>query len=996
SSQLPDYMVPNQFMVLAQLPLTANGKVDKRALPVPEQHTHSYRAAYTATEKQLQEIWAELLKRPLAELSCDANFFALGGDSILSIQLVSRAAEQGLYFSVKDLFQHQTIMTLATQVKYSKTHTVVQDEVTSEMALLPIHHAFFSDETALEHFNQSVLLETPELFDDTCLAPIVTALLTRHDALRLRFTKVDTQWRGQHQRVAEVDAAKCTSIQAWDGEADSLTAAAEQVQRSLSPSTGELLRFVYFHHGQGKGRLLLVIHHLVVDGVSWRILLADIARLYQQYQGGERLQLAQKTNSYQQWSEYLHAYSVSDELQAQMAHWVNSSESHSWLAHYGQLDGQASGHRQQVQLALSEAQTQALLSKVPHSYRTQVNEILLAGLWLAHQRSSGAESLSVTLEGHGRESLDGTIDLSQTVGWFTSLYPLHLRCTHSAEVGAVVMAVKEQYRQVPSAGIGYGVLKYLTGEPMLAKVKTPALQFNYLGQFDQSVSEAGAFAVAQESSGQHISAARIDSDELVLNGKVVFGSLNFTLNYDSGRYSTERLTQLMQAYEQALKDIIVHCEHRGEGPYTPSDFALAQVTTETLLRWQENKDIADLYPATGMQQGLLFHSLLEAGSYVTQTRISFKQLDVASFKAAWAEVVRRHHIFRTAFVGIEEGNAHQLVAKAAVLPWHEEDLSQLLAEEQERYLETFQCADKRQGFESHVAPLMRCSLFKLGEEHSLIWSYHHALLDGWCIPLVFKEINECYSAIMTQQAMLEEPQHSYRDYAQWLSEQDNKATELYWQTVLENVTSHTQLPPNEGVACDVGVEHRIEFSEDETAALQQLAARAHTTLNIVVQTAWGLLLQRYGNQESVVFGSVTSGRPAGLAGVESILGLFINTVPVVLEGMPAGDVTTLLGAQHAQQVARESHSYYPLYEIQKQGSLGEQLFNSVFVFENYPVDEQLSHEGAQGGLVVTAADTTEGTNYELAVVAHVSEGLSIRLEGGAGKYNAPSLARIGG
>ena len=1020
-ADLPAYMVPVAFVVMDNLPLTGNGKVDKKALPIPDMTLQQaqYRGPVTDNEIALVPIWAKLLGLNPDKLSISGNFFELGGDSILSIQLVSRAAQAGLHFSVKDLFASQTIEGLALKVKSGAQVVAPQTPVVGELALLPIQRRFFNDPIDLHHFNQSVLLTTPVGFDaggdDSILPRFVSELYQRHDALRMQFTEHQGKWVGTHMPLTDDMVKAAVVVKAWpDSEFTGLEAYASEVQRSLNLERGELFRAVYIYPEGAtdkSGRLLLVIHHLVVDGVSWRILLQDFETLYNQWQNQQALSLAAKTSSYQQWGQFLADYAHSETLALEQQYWLDGFKVPvTPLADLAVNTGAGvlSSGLETLSFNLDKQLTTELVSQCNQSYRSQINELLLAGLLLAVNRFGGERAIRLDLEGHGREMLDDSLDLSQTVGWFTSLYPLTLSLgvdSDGDDLPGLINGVKDAYRAIPNKGIGFGVLQQSDAFAALADAPDSELLFNYLGQFDQVVNAQTAFAAAPEGKGEGESPNRKLTHPLSLNGMVAAGQLGFNLTFDCSRYHREAMQQLMDAFAGALADIVAHCLATEQGAYSPSDFALANVNNEQLALWgvDINRGIEDLYPATGMQQGLLFHSLLESGSYTTQTLLRFKALNIDNFKSAWQQVVQRHSIFRTAFVGLEQANGHQLVYQTAQLPWLHEDLTGLPATEQLAHIELLRQQDQLNHLDPLQAPLMRMMLVDLGDDEvELIWSVHHALLDGWCLPLVFGEVTECYRALQNDQQSDQQNDEQaqlgavlpYRDYAAWLATQDQTAAKDFWTAQLADITAPTPLPLAGKLQGDGVNELSMTFSASDTATLVSAAQTAHTTVNVMLQAAWALLLSRYGNEQQVVFGAVTSGRPANLPGADKMVGLFINSLPVVLTVDENTALTDYLQTVHQQLIERESYSYLPLSDVQRLSPLPLPLFDSLLVFENYPINEAIGAQTQNAGLEVQGIRSFDGTNYGLSISAHLTDKLVIGLKGQQALLSHGALSQL--
>ncbi len=464
AQSLPSYMVPDVYLFMDKYPLTVNGKVDTRALPdiqtKKEQHIKRSKPR-NEVEQQLCEIWQEVLNIP--QVGIEDNFFALGGDSIISIQVVSRAKRQGLHFTVRQLFDHQCIAKLAETIGHGSEVEAIQTAVTGDLALLPVQRAFFGWQLPVEnHYNQSVLLTTPEGFDAEALRAIVQSLYERHDALRLRFESKNL--KGLHEAFstemleASMEVHDFSDVSLESREA-LLLQTGNEAQGSFDISKGVLFKAVYMDIGEQGGRLLLLAHHLVIDGVSWRIVLSDLEAGWEQYRLGEEITLPEKSSSLQQWGEALQEYAMSHQVQAQKAYW---SERLSLEVARLPGSGEGASGTSGSGFSLDEESTIQLLGECNEAYRTRINELLLCGLLMAYQQWSGNHNLRLLMEGHGREELFEHLDVNDTVGWFTSLYPLILSnegelSDDSRAVGELIKQVKEQYRGVPDKGIGYGL-----------------------------------------------------------------------------------------------------------------------------------------------------------------------------------------------------------------------------------------------------------------------------------------------------------------------------------------------------------------------------------------------------------------------------------------------------------------------------------------------------------------------------------------------------------
>ncbi|HLF28784.1 MAG TPA: amino acid adenylation domain-containing protein, partial [Anaerolineae bacterium] len=977
--RLPDYMIPAAFVTLEALPLTPSGKVDRRALRLlgaPEEARPELAGAYVAprspVETTLSNIWSQLLK--VKQVGVHDNFFELGGDSILSIQVIARANQAGLHLTPKQLFQHQTIAELAAVVNTAPENQAEQGLVTGPVPLTPIQHWFFEQALPEPHqWNQALLLEVRGPVDAERLEQAVRQLLIHHDALRLRFEHNDTGWQ---QVNAAGEGASPFSRVDLSGRAEAeqkaiLEATVSRLQTELDLKDGPLLRVAYFDLGTERpGRLFIAIHHLVVDGVSWRILLEDLQTAYRQLGQAQPISLPPKTTSFQEWTRRLEAYAQRVELRTELDYWLEQP----WAAvaplptdipHASRVEANRVASERSVLVELSEDETRALLQTVPEAYHSQINDVLLAALGLTLARWTGKQMFSVDLEGHGREDLFDGLDLSRTVGWFTSLFPVLLAVESNSEVGKTLKTVKEHLRGIPQHGLGYGLLRYLCQDREVAdRLQTlpqAEVSFNYLGQLDQTLAGESMFAPARESTGPAHSPLGKRNHVLELNGAVIEGRLQMAWGYSEDLHRRATIEQLAEWFGEALRGLITHCLAPEAGGYTPSDFPIMKFNQLELdeLFPVLGKGVEDIYPLTPMQEGMLFHCLVapESGMYFERLSCTVRgELNPAAFEQAWQQAIARHTILRTAFQWEHRAEPFQVVYRQVRFPieWH--DWRELSAAEQAERLAAYLEADQKLGFDLARPPLLRLAFMRLSENtYQLVWSHHHLLLDGWSMPMLLKEVFGFYAAFCQGRSLRLEAPRPYRDYIAWLQQQDQTAAEAFWRKALHGFTAPTALTidrtarsavlEGEGEYAGQG----LRLSAETTAALQRFSRQQQVTLNTMVQGAWALLLSRYSGEEDVVFGVTVSGRPAELAGIENILGMFINTLPLRVRTPPEGRLLTWLKALQAQQVELRQYEYSPLVKVQGWSDVarGRPLFESLVVFENYPVDST-QREGGQG------------------------------------------------
>jgi non-ribosomal peptide synthase protein (TIGR01720 family) len=594
-AKLPDYMVPSAFVPLESLPLTPNGKLDRQALPSPDEARLDLAEPFVPprnwVEETLAEIWCEILG--LKQVGTQDNFFALGGDSILSIQIIARANQAGLRLTPKQMFQHQTIAELATVMNTAVAIQAEQGAVTGSVPLTAIQQWFFAQQFPdPHHWNQAILLEVRQPLDPIQLDQVVQHLLAHHDALRLRFHLAEAGWQQVNDGLyaaapfAHIDL----SVLPEHEHRATIEAAAAALQASLNLSQGPLLRIAYVDLGAHvPSRLLMAVHHLAIDGVSWRILLEDLQTGYQQLSRGEAVRLPAKTTSFKHWAERLSEYAQSRALHQELDYWLAASRRQVRRLPVDYPEGVPTvPSSRMVTVTLTPEETHALLHEVPEAYHTQINDVLLTALVQAFARWTGARALLVELEGHGREQLVEGMDPWRTVGWFTTHMPVLLDLGRSTTPGDALKLIKEQLRAMPNRGIGYGLLRYLSGDMEIAEklraFPQPEVAFNYLGQFDQILPESSPFGPARESAGPLHSTRGNISYLLSVGGSISGGQLQLTCTYSENMYQHATIEELAQGLIKSLQVLIAHCQSPEAKGYTPSDFSLASLDEQKLSR----------------------------------------------------------------------------------------------------------------------------------------------------------------------------------------------------------------------------------------------------------------------------------------------------------------------------------------------------------------------------------------------------------------------------
>ena len=961
--RVPAYMIPSTFTLLEVLPRLPSGKIDRRALPQPATDlpdVDGYIAPRNAIERLLCDLWTEVLK--LDRVGIHDNFFELGGDSILSIQVSARARLAGVSVSPSQIFQHPTVAGLAAIASITRASHAAEEVITGEVPLTPIQHWFFGQNfPAPDHWNMALMLRTRERLDPGLLEHAFAHVVQHHDALRLRFVNTPDGWR---QSIAAVSTTCDSGWVRVESIQQRLETLADETQTQLDLANGELLRAVLFEPRDGQQRLLIAAHHLVIDGVSWRILLEDLARIYRQLQRGDDVTFPSKTTSFLRWAKLLQEHARSEQARSELGYWSKLSAKLIKPLPLDFPNGQnveADNHT--VTIALDAGETRALLRDVAQAYGTQINDVLLTALLDAFSHWTGEPSVLIELEGHGREDLFEDVDLSRTVGWFTSAFPVLLEAKDRFSPVAALQSVRQQLRSIPRHGIGYGLLRYLNDDAEVAQrmrsLPEPEVSFNYLGQLDQMLNDSELFSPAKESCGRtrHQSARR--SRLLEINAHVSNQQLQVDWNYSTALHQQHTVEKLAGNFMAALRSII----------------AEPQTAVEIEAR----------YPLSPLQQGMLFHSVYAPDSTIYIGQLSFAlegELDVKAFTESWRRAVARHAVLRTSFTWENLDEPLQAVHQRVDLPLEHLDWREL--SDHKRRLASLLEEERRRGFDLSTAPLLRLKLVQLNHQsHRLIWTHHHLLLDGWSIAILLREIFSDYENLT--RGVDEPPPHSreYRDYIAWLGQQNVARAESFWRAYLEGFRAPTPLsvdhaPADPAREADIQ-RFRIRLSPYRTSDLSAFARRHQLTLNTLVQGAWAMLLGRYSGEKDVVYGATVAGRPANFAGIEQMVGLFINTLPVRVRLPAEASVIDWLRQIQADQASSREYEHSSLVELQALSAVprGAALFESLLVFENYPLDVQSF--GSGGSLKASDVWWFDQTNYPLTLVATPGNELSLEL-----------------
>jgi amino acid adenylation domain-containing protein/non-ribosomal peptide synthase protein (TIGR01720 family) len=918
------------------VPLGATGSVVVQDAP----EEAPYVPPRTPVEATLAVVFADVLGA--ARVGVRDNFFALGGDSILSIQVVTAAREHGLVFTSRDVFAHQTVAGLAAHIQPAQGSQVEHGPVEGDVPLTPIQRWFLDDHTVHpEWFHQSCPIDLGMPADPVALAAAVRALTEHHDALRMRFT-TDPRWSQEN---------------APSGASGAVAGHGPLFDARIIGERGVRLR----------------AHHLVVDGVSWRVLAEDLRTAHRQAVAGAEIRLPARTTAFRDWARHLAEHTRAGGFAAERDYWASVALEDGAVP--SDEDGaNTTASERSVAVALDRETTTTLLREVPRLFRTEVNDVLLTALAAALCPWAGRDQVLVHLEGHGREELFDGVDLSRTVGWFTTLFPVVLQAPGADWTGALA-ATRERLRAIPDRGIGYGALRFLADQAGLAT--NGQVSFNYLGRFE---ADTGQLELAA-----HPDAARAHLIDVV--GQVQQDQLQLTWHYSVHRHDKATVAGLAAVMVDALRHIAAQCARPAVITRSPADFPLVRLDQAAVDRLA-TPDVADLLPLTPMQAAMVFHSLSQdgRGAYFQQTSFVLDGVtDPARLADAWRRVVDRTPALRAAVVWAEVPEPVQVVAERVELPVRVLDWT---GQDREASLAELLAHDRAEGLDLARPPLTRVTIARLSDTAvQVLWTFHHVLLDGWSAFGVLSDVAAAYAG----EPLPERP--PLNDYLRHVTHQDGAAAERHWRGVLAGVEAPTPLPYDRprSTVTEVATSARVEsgLSKEDTAALYAFARANRLTAGAVVQGAWALLLATYGGQRTVCFGATVAGRPADVPGVDAMIGMFVNTVPVVatVDGaVPVGE--WLRGLQDAQVAARTfEHTALTSIQAWSEVPAGVDLLDSAVIFENYPVAEL-------SGLALGELAAVESTTFPLSVTVYPHERLGLLLGYEPALFDAATIGTL--
>jgi amino acid adenylation domain-containing protein/non-ribosomal peptide synthase protein (TIGR01720 family) len=953
-NKIPSYMIPVYFIVVPKLPLSMNGKINKKKLIEeslhllePQQNTKNISNNIadmnnTKNEKIIINIWKDLLHRN----SIDENdsFFEMGGDSIRAVQMVSRLRQKGLLLRSKDVFDYQTPRALAAIIQRLNTHDEAIANVEGNVPLTPIQEWFFSQPILnYSHWNQWVLYKLSEHVNSHMLEKSLNTVLSRYDVFRMRFEKKDNQWiqflvDDYSVRVEEIDL-ECVPFESRE---NAVAKIINEMHGSLDISHGPLIKSALIKERQnGTLHLSLVVHHLIIDQVSWFHLFEDLQIVLEAAH--------QKTIPIFNTAPVLFTH-YARKLKALDVEHVNTIK-HQWESYpwnqpstVKKKNNQEGNNLHTVQLFDKE-----IIKKIKLAcdvYRIRPDEFLTIALGLTWADFKKTDWVQFDIEQTGRQDNDLLeLDIHHSFGWFTSIYPILLN-TDIQNMTNKIKSIKTQVREFSRIGFYFNLIKYgiLPNIYFDKLIPVSELVFNYLGEIDKHNAEIVEYGFAN-----NIRLKIEDRDpqaqrthHIIATARIVGDSLEVSWGYSLALHQADEIKKLADNFKAICDKLIHHSLLPEESYITPSDFVLShldQTAVDKLIAGYSSYDIEDVYKLSPLQEGLLFYAVKEftSDTYLVQF-IGHMQGDIhiEYFRQAWITVVNRHSALRTAFYYEGCDIPVQIVIKNVNHFFTYQDWSKTKNDDIDNRISEFIKKDRQQLFHLGAAPLIRVCLIKISvDQWRLVLTYHHLIMDGWSMAIVLQEIFKIYDNLK-QGGNINLPYvRPYKSFIKALEAKNYQHSLNTWKDYLHGFLRPTMFPQEHPVRTI----NNMLLDEKTTENLHKIMKKYKLTLATLIQGAWALLLSIYSKSNDILFGSVVAGRPPEINGIEFMVGMFINTIPQRVRIESSFKIIDWLLLLQKQQSDMSEHAYIGLADIQRVSQVPSQLplFQSVVVIENYPM-----------------------------------------------------------
>lgn len=976
---LPQYMIPNSYIVLDKIPLTSIGKIDYRALPKPKlEREEKFKVPTNEVEELIRTVWADVFKLDKNKISITDNFFELGGDSIISIQIIGRLTQKGIKVTVKDIFECENIERLSKKISLiNKNKNNSGVKLTGEILLLPIQQWFFeSNFDNYNYWNQSVLLECSEKIDMYILEEALKIIEDKFDIFKIKYTKKDNKWVQEYKENTNKIDLVVNDIK--DFEVDKFKELVYEESNTLDITNGKIMKLVYFNN---LDKLFVCMHHLVVDGFSWRIILEEINKIYVGLKNNNYVDDNYKTASLKECSILLRDKANIDKFKKDIDYWTSNipNEIKEFNCDKDGVNNEKS--TEIITVNLDKEYTNRLLHEIYEVNNTQLKDLLLSALGKTITKYNG-ETI-VDIEGHGRDILSDDMNISRTLGWFTSVYPIYFDKEYSQmNYKKVIEETKGKLRRIPNNGITYGLLKSLCNDNEIKNkinnLKNAEICFNYLGQIDQTFSKDSLFRPIDNIELPNYDKRNKRCYKIEIDCVVINEELKINWKYSKDNYHNETIVNLAEEYVTNLKEVLNNCKYIS---LIPEDFPNTNISKHKLDELVEKyDDISDIYGVSPVQESMIFHSVYSPDSSVAVEQTVFRiegNLDIDAFKKTWEIILNRHEGLRASYHWQNLKKPIQVIHDNLKVSFDFKDWTD--EKDYESKLEKFISDDRNKGFVFENPPLLRISVIKSKDNiYDILWTYHHIQMDGWCLSLIMQELDKYYKILVNNEKIEIQVETPFKDYITWINNKEESEIESFWKEKLKGFIKPTLLSSvldNNAVENDKPYDVlEYEVNEQLKNKINEYTKKNKITLSTFLQGVWALVMNRYVNEKDIVFGVTSSGRPIDLKNSDSIIGCFMNTVPFRVNVTEEMEISQYMSKIQKDYVEELQYDYTALSTIRRLSEIPRDtalydLYDSMVIVENYPFEEAVNN--GFGGLKGSCLQVEEQLDYPCTLYCNV-------------------------
>ena len=978
-----------------KLPINSDGYADENAIRFYGNNLSLTTNVIEPKNEKEANVLA-IFKKILADdtINMESNFFDFGGDSIKAIQISAHLKEVGFKLDLADILRLQVISKIADSVTVEK-NTYNQGIYEGEVGLLPVQERFFiNKEESYNVFNHSITLFNRSGIDESAAREAYFDVVQHHDALRI----ICVNKENEVKQIIKNNGKDSYTFETKDltGNPDFKKVIEEDIdsiQQKLDIFNGKISYIKLFKTKEGD-YLSLTIHHMVVDGISWRIILEDFMAAYNMHKNGMSVELPMKTAPFFEWVKDVHKY-ADNISEWEQDYWKNVINVEKKFA-ITDMDNTWRKHKKKIYF-LTEEETEILSKKMNKAFHSEISDILLAGLGMASLKYNQNNQTMVAIEGHGREKAVSNHDVSRTVGWFTTYY--HAVFENDRDVMKQITKVKKALCEVPHKGISYGIIKYHNEKCREFSYIKSQILFNYLGEADSSLSEEFQLADGLKTI-QNIHEDYDSGYLLSINSILLHNKLQFIIDYNEDIYCEEEINGFMQSYLESISEIIEVGLVRIEQQLCKFDLVdLTQEENKELNKKYGLKNIDDVMPLSLMQQGMYYHWKIseEKDLYCEQYMYDLQgSIDYRIFENSVRDVVKKNQVLRTVFIEENMSNVYQVILSDMPVKCEYIDLKNI--ENSDNEIAVIRERDRKKGFNLYKGPMIRLYILDCdSEKFHILLSFHHIIMDGWSVPIILMQLIDTYIRLKMGHSLEDKNNRmQFKEYMNWFRKKNNLESIYFWKEYLKDVDTVTMLPyqNKSKVNTYAAKKYTRILSIEKEKLLNSLAGTKGVTLFQLLQSAWSVLLGKYNRNNTVVFGTVVSGRPIELQGSDELTGLCINTIPVVRNISDNETFTEFLS--NVSEIDMNKHSLFQLVEIQNLSQLKTNLISHILIFENYPLDEKLkSGEYVKKmGFSFENVDEFWKTNYDFNLMLVPNDGIEITVIYNENKFMTGGIEKI--